>query len=110
MRPDRIRSYISLAMKAGKVASGEFAAEKAVKEGRAAMVILARDASRNTKKKFTDMCLYYQVPVREYETKEELGHMIGRELRACLALTDAGLAKAIQTASEKEEDKRAEDI
>ena len=58
MKPDKTASYIGLAMKAGKIASGEFAVEKAVKEGKAYMVILSADASNNTKKKFKDMCSY----------------------------------------------------
>ncbi len=95
MKPDKTASYIGLAMKAGKIASGEFAVEKAVKEGKAYMVILSADASDNTKKKFKDMCSYYQVPVEEYKAKQELGHMIGREQRACIAIKDAGFASAI---------------
>ena len=45
---------ISLATKAGKTKSGEFMTEKEVKEGRAHLVIVADDASDNTKKKFTN--------------------------------------------------------
>lgn len=41
---------IGLAMKAGKVASGEFSTEKAVKERKAYMVIVADDSSDNTKR------------------------------------------------------------
>ncbi len=37
-------------MKAGKVASGEFSTEKAVKTGKARLVIVADEASANTKK------------------------------------------------------------
>ena len=95
MKPDKIVSYIGLAMKAGKVASGEFSVEKAVKEGKAEVVILSRDASNNTKKKFYDMCKYYQVPAFEYLDKDELGHIIGREMRACVSVNDAGFARAI---------------
>lgn len=96
MKPDKTASYIGLAMKAGRIASGEFAAEKSVKEGKAYLAIIAEDASANTKKKFSDMCSYYEVPIIFTRTKEELGHMIGRELRACLTVNDAGFAKAIQ--------------
>ena len=102
MKPDRITSYIGLAMKAGRIASGEYGVEKSVKEGRAALVILSADASENTKKKFSDMCRTYGVPVFEYKSKDELGRMIGREQRACLAVEDAGFAKAIQSLREKE--------
>ena len=47
---------LSIAKKAGKVASGEFMTENAVKSGGAALVIVAEDASDNTKKKFKNMC------------------------------------------------------
>ena len=49
-------SMISLATKAGKVVSGEFCTEKEVKSGMAYLVIVADDASDNTKKKFRNMC------------------------------------------------------
>jgi ribosomal protein L7Ae-like RNA K-turn-binding protein len=45
-------------MKAGKVASGEFMTEKAVKTSMAHLVIVAEDASANTKKMFSDMCTF----------------------------------------------------
>ena len=41
----KARFLIGLSMKAGKIASGEFAVEKAVKQGTAHLVILAEDAS-----------------------------------------------------------------
>ena len=87
---------IGMAMKAGTVASGEFATEKAVKTGKAALVIVSEAASENTKKKFRNMCDYYQVPIYFFGEKEELGHAIGKEFRASLAVLDDGLAKAIE--------------
>ena len=87
---------IGMARKAGKVASGEFAIEKAVKTGKAALVIVSEAASENTKKKFRNMCAYYQVPIYFFGEKEELGHAIGKEFRASLAVLDDGLAKAIE--------------
>ena len=52
MSQNKALSMIGLATKAGKVASGEFCTEKEVKSGRAYLVIVADDASDNTKKKF----------------------------------------------------------
>ena len=40
-------SLLGLAMKAGKVVSGEFAVEKYVKEGKAHLVLVAEDASKS---------------------------------------------------------------
>lgn len=101
MKPDMTESMIGLAMKAGKVAAGEFAVEKSVKEGKAFLVVIALDASDNTKKKFRDMCTYYKVETAEAMTKERLGHAIGREQRACISINDSGLAKAVSKKIEK---------
>ena len=87
---------LGLAMRAGKVASGEFATEKAVKEYRAYLVIVASDASENTQKKFRNMCQYYKVPYLVFETKEELGSIIGKEYRASLAVGDKNFAEVIR--------------
>lgn len=86
---------LGLAMRAGKVASGEFAAEKAVKEYRAFLVIVASEASQNTQKKFRNMCQYYKVPYLVFGTKEELGRIIGKEYRASLAVCDKNFAEVI---------------
>ena len=88
-------SLISLATKAGKTASGEFCTEKEVKTGMAALVIVADDASENTKKKFQNMCEFYEVPIYFYGDKDTLGHAMGKEFRASLAVTDPGFAKGI---------------
>lgn len=92
---NKILSLAGLAARAGRIASGEFSVEKAVKTGRGHLVIVAEDASANTKKKFSDMCSYYQVPVIFMQTKEELGKAIGKEFRASVAVLDAGFAKAM---------------
>ncbi len=84
-------------MKAGKIASGEFMTENAIKDGSACLVILAKDCSNNTKKKFRNSCEYYNVPCFELEDKEELGRCIGKEFRASLAVTDEGFARTLMS-------------
>ena len=87
-------SMLSLATKAGKTVTGEFSTEKAVKEGKAYLVVVAQDASDNTKKKFQNMCEYYHVTMKVFSDKGSLGNACGKEFRASLAVTDLGLAKA----------------
>jgi ribosomal protein L7Ae-like RNA K-turn-binding protein len=89
-------NLIGIATKSGNTASGEFSTEKAVKEHKAALVIVAEDASDNTKKKFTNMCTYYEVPIFFFGEKDDLGHAMGKEFRASLAVLDKGLANAIE--------------
>ena len=99
MKPDKVLSMIGLATKAGKTVSGELSVENAVKShkaGKAALVILAEDASDKTKKHFTEMCTYYETHLLIYGTKETLGHSMGKQQRASLAITDSGFAKTIE--------------
>jgi len=86
---------MGIAEKAGSVVSGEFSTEKAIKSRKACLVILASDASENTKKHFSDMCAYRNIRLCIYGNKEELGHAIGKGMRANLAITDKGLADSI---------------
>ena len=92
---NKVFSMIGLATRARKVVSGEFSTEKSVKSGRSHMVIVSEEASDNTKKMFTNMCTYYHVPVCFFGKKEELGHSMGKEFRASLAITDEGFAKTL---------------
>ena len=92
---DRILSLLGLAAKAGKIVSGGFSAEEAVKSRKAHLVILAEDAQNNTVKKFTDKCSFYKIPLRFYSSKEALGNAVGKEARACVAVTDRGFAESI---------------
>lgn len=96
MSQSKVLSLISLATKAGKTVSGEFCTEKEVKSGRAFAVVVAGDASDNTKKKFKNMCEFYEVPIYFYADKDTLGHAMGKEFRASLAILDEGFAKGMK--------------
>ena len=96
MQNKKVLSMLGIAAKSGKVVSGEFSTEKAVKSHQAYLVILSEECSENTRKKFTNMTDFYQVPVYTYGAMEELGKAIGKQFRASLAITDENLAKAVE--------------
>lgn len=93
---NKVLSLLGLATRSRNVVSGGFATEHAVKCGKAYFVIIAEDASDNTKKKFSNMCKFYEVPYAYYGDKEVLGHAMGKEERTTLAVTEAGFADSIQ--------------
>ena len=93
---NKVFGLLGIAAKSNNIVSGEFSTEKAVKDHNAALVIVAKDASDNTKKIFTNMCTFYKVPICFFGLKTELGHAIGKEYRASLALLDKGLADEIE--------------
>ena len=95
MNCNKVLSLIGLSTKAGKIVSGEFSTVKAVKTGKAFFLIVPDDSSDNTKKHFSDMTAFYEVPIYFYSDKVGLGNAIGKEFRASLAVTDENLANAV---------------
>lgn len=96
LKQDNILSTIGLATKAGKTVSGEVPTETAVKSNKAFLVIISEDASKNTRKKFTNMCTFYNVPILSYSTKESLGRAMGKDMRSSMAFLDEGFAKTVR--------------
>lgn len=92
---DKAMNMISMAMKAGKLVSGEFACEQAIKDGSGCLCVIATDASANTKKSFSNSCEFYGIKYIEYGTKESLGHAIGKEYRASIVVCDENLSLSI---------------
>ena len=89
-------SLLGLCKRAGKLAAGEVAAEQAVRGKNAYLLILSEDASKNTKKKFRNSAAYYELPLAEIGTKEELGRAIGADMRSVIAVTEEGFAKKLK--------------
>ena len=92
---DRLLSLLGIAQKAGKIVSGGFLCEKAIKSREAKLVIIAEDAQKNTVSPIRNKCTFYHIPVSFYGVKETLGHAIGKQERSCVAVTDQGLADSI---------------
>ena len=88
MKNNKIYSLISLCARARRLCSGNFSVEKAVKNQSAYVVIVAKDASDNTKKLFDQKCNYYGIPYYEYGTKDELGKYSGNEMRTSISILD----------------------
>lgn len=97
MKNDKVLSLLGLAKKAGKLKSGEFQVEEEIKRGRAKIVLVANDASDNTKKKYSDMCAYRHISIHFYADKDTLGRCIGCEERAAVVVIDEGFAKGIES-------------
>lgn len=92
----KLLNMIGLAKRAGKVSTGTFICEKAIKSRSAKLVILALDASENTKKTITDACKFYGVELIETSDMDALSHAVGASaLRAVVSINDNNFAKAI---------------
>ena len=99
-------SLLGLCKRAGKLAAGEVAAEQAVRGKKAYLLILSEDASKNTKKKFRNSAAYYELPLAEIGTKEELGRAIGMDMRSIIAITEEGFGKKLKQLADDMIEKR----
>lgn len=85
MAETKLFNSLGLCRRAGKCQSGEFAAERAVKTGKAKLVLLEETASENTKARFSFLCAGRGTPLK---LVPEVGRAIGREGHVVMAVTD----------------------
>lgn len=100
---DRLYNAIGLCQRAGKAQSGAFAAENAIRGGKAKLVLLEETASEATKTHYEQMCAAHGVPMRIVDT---VGRAIGKESRIVMAVTDAGFRDMIERAMQNTDEKR----
>ncbi|WP_202077164.1 ribosomal L7Ae/L30e/S12e/Gadd45 family protein [Caldalkalibacillus salinus] len=91
----RFYQLLGLAMRAGKLVSGEEPVLNAVRHGRVALICIAGDASSNTLKKTKDKATYYGVDNIIVSSRQELGNAIGKAERVVVGVTDVGFAKQL---------------
>lgn len=92
MMENRIYQMLGICQKARGLVTGEFACKKAVLELHAQLVIVAEDASENTKKLFSDKTGYRHIECVTWGSKEALGKILGKDPRAVIAIVDAQFA------------------
>jgi len=100
--PKSLEQMLGLCQRAGKLASGDLAAEQALKKRKADLLILAADASERTRDKFIGLASSFRVPVYVVGTRDELGLALGKSHRAAVAVQSRDFTKGIVGILEKE--------
>lgn len=88
---------LSLAKRAGKLISGEDTVLMSIRDGRCFLVIIAQDASDNTKNKILSRAKSAGVDIETAGTREEISAPAGLYNRAVIAITDEIFAQKIKT-------------
>lgn len=91
----RALNLIGLSQRANQLISGESLVLQAIRSNKAKLVIVASNASENTRKQFLNKCEYYNVPVVTAFSREEVSHALGKERTVC-ALLDKGFVHSLQ--------------
>ncbi|PAV30039.1 50S ribosomal protein L7ae [Virgibacillus profundi] len=90
-------NMIGLAYRARKCSLGEETIVKDIQQNKAKLVLLASDIGPQTRKKLTDKCKFYEVPIEIVDDRETLSHAIGKSHRVAIAILDAGFATKIKS-------------
>ncbi len=98
---NKILGMIGLAKRAGKVVSGEYLCDKAIKKGESKLIIIAEDISDNGKKAITDACTYYNVEYIVFAKASELGQFTGSGRRTVISVNDENFKNAILSKIER---------
>lgn len=91
----KLEGMIGLCVKAGKAVFGSEMCEMRVRGGRLPLVIVAEDASENTKKRMQDKCSSFGVPLLFFGTVSSLAKATGKGRVSALGIGDKGFAAAI---------------
>ena len=91
-----LTNLLSMAQRANRIVSGAFATEKALKEHKAVLLVIASDASEDSKAKYLASASKYKIPCVEILDRDTLGTCLGKEYRAVAALLDKGFAAKLQ--------------
>lgn len=96
MAEAKTRNAIGLAMKAGRIVSGDFAAEKTVRAGNARLILLDAGVSDNTREKYEALAKAQDIGMFMIA---DLGACIGKPGRMVAAVTDDSFTNMIMRAS-----------
>lgn len=94
MDKNKVLNMLGLAMRAGKLVTGEELTLKEIRRNKARLVLIAADAGKNTHKNISDKCTYYKIPFTDRLTALEIGGAIGKP-RMVIGILDNGFAKKI---------------
>ena len=93
---DKVFALLGFAQRSGKVVSGEQGVASALHRDKVHCLIVAKDSSQNTLRKYSAKAAAQNVPVYLFGTKLELGQAIGKAQRSLIAVLDSGFARAIE--------------
>lgn len=93
---NKIYSMFGLCMKAGRIAYGSDMCEENIKRKKVKLLIVAEDASDNTKKRFTNLCERERIEMFLFGNIDLISHSIGKSNKAIVAILDDGFAIKIK--------------
>ena len=96
MTDKKAHGLLGLCVRAGQASFGEDGCLGAIRGGKCGLLILDGDASDNARKRYTDACRYYQVPLAVTEAGL-VESATGKKGRIAAAIAKGGFADKLRT-------------
>ena len=93
---NNVLSLLGLASRARKITSGETLIHD-IRNKKVYFVIIAADASDNTKKKIIDKCNFYKTDYVVDGSSDDLSAAVGKYNRVAVGILDKGFAASIKS-------------
>ncbi|WDV47742.1 ribosomal L7Ae/L30e/S12e/Gadd45 family protein [Clostridiaceae bacterium M8S5] len=93
---NKFYSMLGIGKKAGYLKAGETPSVDAIKKRKGYMLIIAEDASDNTKSKFIKLSKKYDIEHHIIGSKELLGHSIGKDLISTIVVCNEQYSNALK--------------
>jgi ribosomal protein L7Ae-like RNA K-turn-binding protein len=98
---ERIAGYLSLANKAGKVASGGESVLDALRNGSPGVIFIATDISPDIGQKLSGLAERSGADIYSLFDKDRLGALLGKEMRSAVVVEQGGFSRALGNEMEK---------
>ncbi|WP_125768580.1 L7Ae/L30e/S12e/Gadd45 family ribosomal protein [Companilactobacillus furfuricola] len=92
---EQFLNFLGIALRAGKIIGGTDLTIKGIRDKSVKLVIMASDCSERTKKTLNDKTSYYEVPIIDVFSSDELKKSIGKD-RKVMGITDLGIARRLK--------------
>ncbi len=84
----KIVSTIGMANRAGKIVSGQDSVRNSIRRKKVKLIIIAEDASDNTKKRFLNCANHYGIPSYVCMTKYDFSRSLKGKIRSVIGVAD----------------------
>lgn len=96
MNDIRFYSFLGLVQKSGNMVSGYNNCVSEIKADKCELVLIAEDASENTKDRFKSLCISKKIPYIIYGSMEKYGQCIGKSCKSILGIKNENMSKVVK--------------
>ncbi|MCK9217094.1 MAG: ribosomal L7Ae/L30e/S12e/Gadd45 family protein [Firmicutes bacterium] len=92
----KVLSMLGMSYQAKKIITGEDALRKSIRENKVKLLIIANDASDNTKKRLINCAKHYGISYYVFSTKNDFSICLGGKNRSAIGIIDKNFTNIVE--------------